>query len=213
MGNRSSSISSRLFSGATSAEIEALKVKLELQSTELATLKTSGLGINQDALNLSLQPLQTQITVADKSAKDALAGVDSVDDKVDLLADVVDTNSTNTTALFAAVNKTTNEAAFNAQSALEQTAATKVELSKIPGQFTDVIINNNTKISEAKGSIQDLTVKHDALAATVENMRQTMITVDGKIVSIEAVQGQVIADLQTSLTALAARVSVVEGII
>lgn len=210
---RSSSISSRLFANASKEELAALKAKLDLQATELATLKTSGVGINQDTLSLSLKPLQAQIMVADQSAKEALTGVDSVDDKVDLLAGVVDTNSTNTTANFATVNKAVNDAAFNAQEALTQAAAASVSLSKIPGLIQDANYNTNSKTSEIRGSVNDLSVKHDALAATVENMRQTMITVDGKIASIEGVHGQVIADLQTSLTALVNRVTVIEGII
>jgi len=82
-----------------------------------------------------------------QSAKDALTGVDSVDDKVDLLAGVVDTNSTNTTANFATVNKAVNDAAFNAQEALTQAAAASVSLSKIPGLIQDANYNTNSKTS------------------------------------------------------------------
>jgi hypothetical protein len=185
MSSRSSSISSRLFSSASSEEIAALKTKLELQTTELAALKTSGFGVSETALSDAVKP---------------------VSDKLDAL-------NLSTITQLADIGKKASDAAFNAQEALTQAVAGAVELSKIPGLIQDANYNTNSKTSEIRGSVQDLTVKHDALAATVENMRQTMITVDGKIASIEGVHGQVIADLQTSLTALAARVSVVEGII
>jgi len=114
---------------------------------------------------------------------------------------------------FADVGKKASDAAFNAQEALTQAATASVEISKIPGLIQDANYNTNTKTSEIKGSVQDLTLKHNDLAATVENIRQNMVTVDGKIASIEGVQGQEIADLKTSITALTARVAVIEGII
>jgi hypothetical protein len=273
--SRSSSISSRLFSGASSAEIEALKAKLELQATELATLKTSGVGINQDALSLSLEPLRTQITVADKSAKDALNGVDSVDDKVELLAGVVDTNSTNVTAKLTTLTNTINDAKaiavandgkisnlesqleidetrisdldkstfnqinevskkattaeFNASEALKAAATAAVELSKIPGQLTDVIINNNEKISVVRGDLQNLSLAHGDLSTFVNKIDTTVKAIPAQkdyqpAIDLKAdttamttalalkADKTALATTDTTATALAVRVKAIEDV-
>lgn len=166
-------------------ELVDIKAKLAAAEADLALMKSGGAPISQAAMTDAVKP---------------------VSDKVDAL-------NQSTVTQFADVGKKASDAAFNAQEALTQAAAAAVELSKIPGLIQDANYNTNSKTSEIRGSVQDLTVKHDALATTVENMRQTLSTVDGKISGVEGVQGQAIADLQTSLNALVARVAVIEGII
>jgi hypothetical protein len=266
-----------MFGGGASADIAALKA-------ELATLKTSGLGVNQDALSLSLKPLQDQIVVADKSAKDALTGVNSVDDKVDLLAGVVDTNSTNTTAKIAALNATITEAkdiaiandtkisnvensvpsrdeltlavadlpkkadktalesltttvtgintavsenvaaingevakaAFNASEALKSAATAAAEISKIPGLIQDANFNTNSKTSEIRGSVQDLTVKHNDLSTFVNQIDANFKAIPAQVNYQPAIDLKAdktaLAKTDTAATALTTRVTALEGV-
>lgn len=90
-------------------------------------------------------------------------------DVEDVLAKVVTLESTVATqsTQSADISKQANDAAFNAQEALNKAAAAAVEISKIPGLIQDANYNTNSKTSEIKGSVQDLTLKHNDLSAIV----------------------------------------------
>jgi hypothetical protein len=109
-------------------ELVDIKAKLAAAEAELALIKAGGATINQASLTDAVKP---------------------VSDKVDLL------NQTTVTQ-FSDVGKKASDAVFKADEALKAAATAAVELSKIPGQLTDVIVNNNEKINVVRDSVQAL---------------------------------------------------------